>query len=101
MLIQIKAHRQIHTMLGDNKDSVVIDGIINRLIIDNGNKNSKDKITISNSDNTRRKLKINKLEEKDRLILEGKTFKDQTLRDKKLRNELKELGIIMNLLNNN
>ena len=52
------------TMLGDNKDSVVIDGIINRLIIDNSNENSKDKITISDSDDTQRKLKINKLEKR-------------------------------------
>ena len=84
--------------LGGNKDSVVIDGIINKLIIDNGDDNSKDKITISNPNNIQNKMKINNFGEKDRLIIEGEKFNYQAFEDKELRNELKDLGIIVNLL---
>lgn len=87
--------------LGANKDSVVIDGIISKLIIDNGDDNSKDKITISDSNDVQKKLKINNFGEKDRLIIEGEAFKYQTFKDKEFRNELKELGIIVNLLDIN
>lgn len=87
--------------LGANKDSVIIDGIINKLIIDNGNDSAKDKITISDLDNIQRKLKLNNVGEEDRLIIEGDVFKYQTLEDPEIRSQLKDFGIIVNLIDNN
>lgn len=87
--------------LGSNKDSVVIDGIINKLTIDNGNDNSKDKVTISDLESIQRKLKINNFGEEDRLIIEGDTFKYQVLEDDDVQSVLKDLGIIVNLIDSN
>ena len=83
--------------LGANKDKVVIDGIINRLTIDNGNDTVKDKIEISSLDNIQKKLKVKNFGEEDRLIIEGDAFRYQDLEDKDLREPLKELGIIVTL----
>lgn len=103
-LIKIKEGTQLtgkSTMkLGANKDSVVIDGIINILSIDNGNDNSKDKTSISDLDNIQRKLKINNFGEEDRLIIERYTYRYQDM-DKEVQNIFKELNIIVNLANNN
>ena len=87
--------------LGENNDTVNIDGTIKKLIINNGNDTSEDKITISDLDSIQKKLKIKRFGEEDRLVIEGDTFKYQALDDKELRNELKELGIVVNLLDNN
>ena len=83
--------------LGANKDKVIIDGIINRLTIDNGNDTVKDKIEISSLDNIQKKLKVKNFGEEDRLIIEGDAFRYQDLEDKDLREPLKDLGIIVNL----
>ena len=83
--------------LGANKDKVVIDGIINRLTIDNGNDTVKDKIEISSLDNIQKKLKVKNFGEEDRLIIEGDAFRYQDLEDKDLREPLKDLGIIVTL----
>ena len=87
--------------LGANKDKVVIDGIINRLTIDNGNDTVKDKIEISSLDNIQKKLKVKNFGEEDRLIIEGDAFRYQDLEDKGLRNDLKKLGIIVTLVETN
>ena len=103
-LIKIKEGTELtgkSTMkLGANKDSVVIDGIINKLTIDNGDDNAKDKVNISNLENIQRKLKINNFGEEDRLIIEGDAFKYQILEDSEIQSALKELGIIVNLTDN-
>ena len=83
--------------LGANKDKVIIDGIINRLTIDNGNDTVKDKIEISSLDNIQKKLKVKNFGEEDRLIIEGDAFRYQDLEDKDLREPLKDLGIIVTL----
>ncbi len=87
--------------LGENKDSVVIDGIINKLTIDNGDDNSKDTITINSIDLISKKLKIKNFGEKDKLVIEGQAFKYQSLEEKETRDALKELGIVVNLIDNN
>ena len=83
--------------LGANKDKVIIDGIINKLTIDNGNDTSKDKIAISSLDNIQRRLNVNNFGEEDRLVLEGDAFKYQDLEDKEIRTILKELGVNVTL----
>ena len=83
--------------LGANKDKVIIDGIINRLTIDNGNDTVKDKIEISSLDNIQKKLKVKNFGEEDRLIIEGDVFRYQDLEDKEIRTILKELGITVTL----
>ena len=87
--------------LGANKDRVILDGIINKFIVDNGNDSSKDKVTISDLDNIQRKLKLNNFGEEDRLIIEGDVFKYQALEDPETRSQLKDFGIIVNLIDNN
>ena len=87
--------------LGANKDKVIIDGIINKLTIDNGNDTAKDKIEISSFDNIEKKLKVKNFGEEDRLIIEGDAFRYQDLEDKDLREPLKDLGIIVTLVDIN
>jgi hypothetical protein len=87
--------------LGANKDKVVIDGIINKLVIDNGDDSVKDKIEISSFDNIEKKLKVKNFGEEDRLIIEGDAFRYQDLEDKDLREPLKDLGIIVTLVDIN
>jgi hypothetical protein len=83
--------------LGANKDKVIIDGIINKLTIDNGNDTAKDKIEISSLDNIQKRLKVKNFGEEDRLIIEGDAFRYQDLEDKDLREPLKDLGISVTL----
>jgi hypothetical protein len=83
--------------LGANKDKVIIDGIINKLTIDNGNDTAKDKVEISSLDNIQKRLKVKNFGEEDRLIIEGDAFRYQDLEDKDLREPLKDLGIIVTL----
>ena len=87
--------------LGKNKDSILIDGIINMLTIDNGKDNSKDQIVITGDSLLRKKLKLKNFGREDRLIIAGDTLRYQTLKDKDIQNPLKELGIIVNLMDNN
>ena len=104
-LIKIKENTELtgkSTMkLGANKDSIVIDGIINKLIIDHGNDNTKDKVNVSDAENIEKKLKVNNFGLEDRLVIEGDTFKYQDLENSEIQDTLKELGIIVNLMNNN
>ena len=104
-LIKIKEGTELtgkSTMkLGANKDSVVIDGIINKLTIDNGNDNTKDKINVSNLEDIQRKLKAKNFGKQDRLIIEGDTFKYTALKDDELRRELKEFDIFIKLMGQN
>ena len=83
--------------LGSGKDKVVIDGVINRLTIDNGDDNARDKIELSSLDNIRKKLKIQNFGEKDRLIIEREVFQYQDVQDVELNAILKELGIVIAL----
>ena len=87
--------------LGANKDKVIIDGIIKKLVIDNGNDTAKDKIEVSSLDNIQKKLKVDNFGEEDRLIIEGDAFKYQDLEEKDLRGILKGLGIMVTLAETN
>ena len=52
-------------------------------------------------DNIQKKLKLNNVGEDDRLIIEGDVFKYQALEDPETRSQLKDFGIIVNLIDNN
>ena len=84
--------------LGSNADQVIIDGIIHKLKINNGSDNSKDMIKISNSKNIKNKLTISDFGKEDRLILEGNVFLYSDMESQAARKELKELGIVIGLL---
>ena len=86
--------------LGKNKDSVLIDGIINSGTIDNGKDRSKDRIVFTPDSLIKKKLRLRNFGEKDQLIFAEEVFKYQSLKDKSTRNYLKELGIIVNLMDN-
>ena len=87
--------------LGGNSDTVVIDGIINNAIINNGNDNSKDKLKVSSSGVIKGKVKVKNFGREDRLNIDGETFKYNALQDKELQKELKEIGIAVNLMDSN
>ena len=87
--------------LGANKDTVFIDGIINKMFIDNGNDLDKDKIKIASLDNIQKKLKIKNFREEDRFIIEGNAFNYQDLEDQDIRIILKDLGITVSLAETN
>ena len=84
--------------LGDNTDQVIIDGIIHKLKINNGRDSSKDMIKISNSKNIKNKLTISDFGKEDRLILESSVFMHSDLATQAVKKELKELGIVVELL---
>lgn len=104
-IINIKGESQLtgnaKINLGKNKDSVLIDGIINNLTIDNGKDNSKDQVIITGDSLLRKKLKLKNFGRKDRLTIAGDTFKYQELKDRDIQDPLKELGIIVNLMDAN
>ena len=60
--------------LGENKDSVVIDGIINKLTIDNGDDNPKMTITINSINLINKKLKIKNFGEEDKPVTGGQAL---------------------------
>jgi len=84
--------------LGSNADQVILDGIIHKLKINNGNDKSQDMIKIRNSENIKTKLKISNFGEEDRLILEGSVFEYSDIKTQDVKKELKELGILISLL---
>ena len=84
--------------LGSNTDQVIIDGIIHKLKVNNGSDKSKDMIKISNTENIKNKLKINNFGNEDRLIIEGRLFEYSDVKNQATKKELKDLGIIINLL---
>ena len=84
--------------LGNNTDQVIIDGIIHKLKINNGRDSSEDMIKISNSENIKSKLTISDFGKEDRLILEGSIFMHSDLETQAVKKELKELGIVVELL---
>jgi len=86
--------------LGENKDQVVIDGIIQKLRIDNGNDAHKDMVKISKTTNIKNTLKIKNFGKEDRLILEGEVFEYSELSNRTTKKELKEIGITFHLLDN-
>ena len=104
-IINIKGESQLagnaKINLGKNKDSVLIDGIINNLTIDNGRDNSKDQVIITGDSLLRKKLKLKNFGRKDRLTIAGDTFKYQELKGRDIQDPLKELGIIVNLMDAN
>ena len=83
--------------LGGNKDTVVIDGIINNLIIDNGVDDSKDTITIDSQDLIGKKLKVKNFGEEDKLKIEGAVFRYQDMGDSEVLQDLKDIGVVINL----
>ena len=87
--------------LGASSDTVVIDGIINNATINNGNDDSKDKLKISSSGLIKGNVKVKNFGKEDRLNIDGQVFKYNALQDKELREELKEFGIAVNLMNSN
>ena len=87
--------------LGGDRDTVVIDGIINNATINNGNDDSKDKLKISSSGVVEGKVKVKNFGREDRLNIDGETFKYNALQDEELQKELKEIGIVVNLMDSN
>ena len=55
-------------------------------------------IKISNSENIKSKLTISDFGKEDRLILEGSIFMHSDLETQAVKKELKELGIVVELL---
>ena len=84
--------------LGANQDKVIVDGIINNLIIDNGDDNQKDVTKIPSADQIIKKIKVNNFGEEDRLKHEGAVFKYGDIANDNALNELREAGIIVNLV---
>ena len=84
--------------LGSNKDSVIINGAINKLAIDNGDDNKKDTIEIRKPGLINKRLRINNFGEEDKLVIKEDTFKYQTLDNNQTLDDLKQIGIIVNLM---
>ena len=84
--------------LGSNQDKVVIDGIVNNLIIDNGDDDHKDITKISSPDLIQKKVKLNNFGEEDKLTLEGVTFKYQDIAIDNVSDELRDVGVVVNLV---
>lgn len=86
--------------LGGNTDQVIIDGIIHKLKINNGKDSDKDMIKISSMENLKDKLKISNFGDDDRLILEDHVFQYNDIKAQAVKQELKQMGIMINLLDN-
>ena len=84
--------------LGSNKDSVIINGAINKLAIDNGDDNKKDTIEIRKPGLINKRLRINNFGEEDKLVIKEDTFKYQTLDNDQTLNDLRQIGIIVSLM---
>ena len=84
--------------LGSNKDSVIINGAISKLTIDNGDDNKKDTIEIRKPGLINKRLRINNFGEEDKLVIKEDTFKYQTLDNNQTLDDLKQIGIIVNLM---
>ena len=84
--------------LGSNKDSVIINGAINKLAIDNGDDNKKDTIEIRKPGLINKRLRINNFGKEDKLVIKEDTFKYQTLDNNQTLDDLKQIGIIVNLM---
>ena len=84
--------------LGNNEDSVYIDGSAKSLTIDSGNDKDKDMIVIDSYDLIKKNLTIKNFGKADRLVIEGDVFKYKSLSDKKTINTLRELGIVVDTI---
>lgn len=60
--------------ISEKKDSVVIDGIINKLTIDNGDDNSKETITINSINLISKKLKTKNFGEENKPVTGGQAL---------------------------
>ena len=84
--------------LGRNQDQVIVDGIIHKLKIDNGDDAARDMVKISNIENIKNKLRITNFGKEDRLILEEEVFQYNDLNNQTVKKAFKEMGIVFNLL---
>ena len=60
--------------LGSNKDSVIINGAINKLAIDNGDDNKKDLLKSESLDSINKRLRINNFGEEAKLVIKGRKY---------------------------
>ena len=84
--------------LGRNQDQVIVDGIIHKLKIDNGDDAARDMVKISNIENIKNKLRITNFGKEDRLMLEEEVFQYNDLNNHTVKKVFREMGIVFNLL---
>ena len=84
--------------LGNDKDSVNINGLVKTLVINNGIDKDRDKIVIESYDLILNKMIIKNFGKQDRLVIEGDVFKYKSLNNEVTNNALKELGIVVDTI---
>ena len=67
--------------LGDGKDKLIIEGEVQKAVIDLGEDDDKDKVVLDSLDLVTKKLIIKNFGERDRIVIDGEKYKKSAIED--------------------